>query len=114
MEDDLTALENDIASQYEIEYEKLDDPNVGEGEKKTYSDLEVQQLNTFISKLSTGGLEELGNAITPFSQQQPETKKPVEKKIQTNGQKSKKKLNYFKTKLPICLPLLETIPFRFL
>jgi len=79
MEDDLTALENDIASQYEIEYEKLDDPNVGEGEKKTYSDLEVQQLNTFISKLSTGGLEELGNAITPFSQQQPETKKPVEK-----------------------------------
>jgi len=41
--------------------------------------LEVQQLNTFISKLSTGGLEELGNAITPFSQQQPETKKPVEK-----------------------------------
>jgi len=34
MEDDLTALENDIASQYEIEYEKLDDPNVGEGEKK--------------------------------------------------------------------------------
>jgi len=45
-------------------------------EKKNYSELEVQQLNTFISKLSTGGLEELGNAITPFSQQQPETKKP--------------------------------------
>jgi len=77
MEDDLTALENDIASQYEIEYEKLDDPSLEEGTgKKNYSELEVQQLNTFISKLSTGGLEELGNAITPFSQQQPETKKP--------------------------------------